>query len=110
MLSRNMLPVGESGDTSALYVTATIEVAHCIRSAARRPRAVDAGAICRRGSVGRVPDHGEDAVIILSGCSPEIGVELARTEFRCGQAQRDVGSAGSLDWCAATPRRSRRHW
>ena len=62
------------------------------------------------GSVGRVPDHGEDVVVILPGGTPEIGVEFARAEFRCRQAQRDVGRAGVLDWCAATPHRSQRHW
>ena len=55
-------------------------------------------------SVGRVPDHGEDVVVILPGGAPEIGVEFARAEFRCRQAQRDVGRAGVAT--GALPRRT----
>lgn len=51
----------------------------------RNPRAAGgAGAFGADRSVRGVPDDGIGIVIILAGGAAEIGVELARTELRCG--------------------------
>jgi hypothetical protein len=46
--------------------------------------------------VGRVPDDGEHILVVLAGGFAEIGVELARSEFGCREAERDVFLAGNL--------------
>ena len=44
--------------------------------------------------IGRIPDHGKDAVVILAGGAAEVGVELARPEFRGGERQAHIVLAG----------------
>src|SRR5688572_26968461 len=49
-----------------------------------------------RVSVGGVPDHREGVVVVLTGGPAEIGVELARPELGCRQAQAHVFLARAL--------------
>src|SRR5581483_1715105 len=55
-------------------------------------RAGDGAGACGR-SIGRIPDDGEGVVVVLTGRTAEVRVELPRSEFRCREAQRNVGLA-----------------
>src|SRR5439155_26013090 len=49
----------------------------------------------RTSLVRRVPDHGEDAVVVLAGRAAEVGVQLARSELgRCERQTHIVLAAG----------------
>ena len=47
-------------------------------------------------SVGRIPDHGEHVLVVLTGSPTEIGVELLRPESRIGKAQDHIIFAGAF--------------
>ena len=54
------------------------------------------GAKSCRGSVGRIPDHGVEAVIVLACGAAQIGVEFARTKFGGGKGKAHIFLAGSF--------------
>ena len=61
----------------------------------KAPAPVSAGARPKR-SVDRVPDQGEDIVVILAGRAAKVDVDAARSELGGGEAQRDIVLAGLL--------------
>ena len=54
------------------------------------------------GLVGGVPDDRKDVVVILSGRTPEIGVEPAR-RIPVPPSSARHKKRPDLDWCAAMP-------
>src|SRR5580692_6794168 len=58
------------------------------------PRRYRRGALAR--SISRIPDHGIEIFVILTGSPAEIGIEVLGSKGGIGKAQRDVILAGSL--------------
>jgi hypothetical protein len=82
-----------NGDGPSLHIGDGLPVYGATRSS-KGPRGCTRGRnpapVTERGafpSIGRVPDHSEDMLVVLAGGAAEIGVELLGAEGGIGQAQ-----------------------
>jgi hypothetical protein len=87
----------DHGTGKAPVIQTGIQTSHDRQDKMRRengPRACSARA--GLSSIRRVPDDGQDAVVVLDGGVAKVGVELARSELGCCERQAHIVLAAGL--------------